>query len=391
MTIRSGKTFLLVLLFLMELKKVERKQVIIVGATMSAVRRNILSMIEMWTGQSVRLGKSSEFTLFGNTVYCFGGDSADSYKSIRGFTSSLTLISEATTLHEDTVKECIDRTSGEGAKILSDTNPSNPFHFFKTEFIDKAGARDCSGKLQIMGVHFSMLENTTLPQDYIDRQLLLYEKGTADYDRNIMGAWTAKEGVIYTMFDENKHMIDAMPCDDGVVKYFAGVDWGYDHHGSIVVVAKMRSGKFIVVEEVAERNRDFDWWKAKAKELHERYNIHTFYCDSARPEYVQGLASSGLNAVNGNKSVLAGITKVCQVLTEERLLFIKGKFVKGCAEMYQYVWKGGDKEEPVKKHDDVLDGLRYAIYSESKKEEVTTMYTGFTGAKNGYDKKIKSF
>ena len=34
-------------------------------------------------------------------------------------------------------------------------------------------------------------------------------------------------------------------------------------------------------------------------------------------------------------------------------------------EIYNYVWKSG-KDEPIKSSDDVLDSLRYAIYSESK-------------------------
>ena len=34
-------------------------------------------------------------------------------------------------------------------------------------------------------------------------------------------------------------------------------------------------------------------------------------------------------------------------------------------EIYNYVWKNG-KDEPNKFSDDVLDSLRYAIYSESK-------------------------
>ena len=34
-------------------------------------------------------------------------------------------------------------------------------------------------------------------------------------------------------------------------------------------------------------------------------------------------------------------------------------------EIYNYVWKDG-KDEPIKQHDDVLDSLRYAIYSDLK-------------------------
>jgi hypothetical protein len=39
-------------------------------------------------------------------------------------------------------------------------------------------------------------------------------------------------------------------------------------------------------------------------------------------------------------------------------------------EIYNYVWKNG-KDEPVKTSDDVLDSLRYAIYSDSKRNGKT--------------------
>lgn len=378
---RAGKTFLLILLFLIEAKKHKGKQFIIVGSNISAVKRNILNEMENYLGTQIKLGKSNDFELFGNKVTVFQGSNADCWKSIRGFTSHLTLINEATAQHEDTIKECFDRTSGDGAKVLADTNTSNPYHFFKTNFIDKDGTRDENGKLKIMVEHFTLFDNTFLSRDYINRQLVLYEEGSCDYLREIMGSWVGKEGVVYSMFRKEKHLKDNIDIGDGIIKYFAGVDWGYQHYGSILVIAKTRSGKFYVVDEVAEQYKDIDWWLAKAKELHKQYGITKFYCDTARPEYVYKFKQH-LPTLEAKKDVVDGISFVSKLLSEDRLYIIQGKVNKLVEEMYQYVWKGGASEEVKKEFDDCQDALRYALYSENYIDKIETQYSNFKGNKS---------
>lgn len=378
---RAGKTFLLILLFLIEAKKHKGKQFIIVGSNISAVKRNIINEMENYLGRQIKLGRSNDFELFGNKVTVFQGSNADCWKSIRGFTSHLTLINEATAQHEDTIKECFDRTSGDNAKVLADTNTSNPYHSFKKNFIDKNGTRDEDGKLKIMVEHFTLFDNTFLSKDYINRQLVLYEEGGVDYLREVMGAWVGKEGVIYPMFRKEKHIVKNIPTDDGVIKYFAGVDFGWEHYGSIVVVAKTRKGRFYVVDEIAEQHKDIEWWLAKAKELHQQYGIKKFYLDWARPEYVAKFKAN-LPSIEAKKAVIEGISHVANLLSGDRLYIIEDKVVKLVEEMYQYVWKGGSSEEPKKEFDDCQDALRYALYSEDYYEKIETQYSGFTGAKN---------
>lgn len=378
---RAGKTFLLILLFLIEAKKHKGKQFIIVGSNISSVKRNIINEMENYLGKQIKLGKSNDFDLFGNKVTVFQGSNADCWKSIRGFTSHLTLINEATAQHEDTIKECFDRTSGDGAKVLADTNTSNPYHFFKTNFIDKGGTRDEKGKLKIMVEHFTLFDNTFLSKEYIDRQLVLYEEGSCDYLREVMGTWVGKEGAVYNMFRKEKHLKNSIDTNDGVVKYFAGVDFGWEHYGSIIVVAKTRKGNFYVVDEVAEQHKDIEWWLNKAKELHEQYGIKKFYLDWARPEYVAKFKAN-LPSIEAKKDVVEGIAHVSKLLSEERLFIVENNVSKLIEEMYQYVWKGGTSEEPKKEFDDCQDALRYALYTEDYYEKVDTQYSNFKGAKS---------
>ena len=57
------------------------------------------------------------------------------------------------------------------------------------------------------------------------------------YDRDILGTWVASEGVVYQDFNKDKHYIKNIDKVD-IKKYFCGVDFGWEHYGSIVVVGK---------------------------------------------------------------------------------------------------------------------------------------------------------
>ena len=388
---RSGKTYLLVFMFLLEARRYMNmnRQFIIVGATTSAVRRNILNEMENYLGRPIKLGKYNEFDLFGNKCYIFGGDSSDSYKQIRGFTSSLTLISEATTLHEEAIKEAMDRTSGitpdgRPAKILMDTNPENPSHFVKTNYVDKGGERNADGQLVIYTEHFCMLDNTTLSQEYLQRQLTVYPLGSVDYKRHVLGHWVAKEGVIYYMFNEERHCINFLPAEDGVVKYFASMDWGFEHYGAFLVIAKLRSGKFVVLKEIVAKHKSIGWWVNQAKQAHAQYGLEFIYCDEARMDYINDFQTAKLPAIQANKSVVEGIDYVCELLNTDSLLIMKSACPHLIKEMYSYSWKeDASKEVPEKKWDDALDSLRYGLYTNKGREKVSQTYSNVQ-ARSGY-------
>ena len=69
-----------------------------------------------------------------------------------------------------------------------------------------------------------------------------------------------------------------------------------------------------------------------------------------------------IKCINANKKVLAGIEVVSKLLKVRKLFFIKENIDKVLEEFNLYVWNE-TTGEPVKQNDDVLDSLRYAIYS----------------------------
>jgi PBSX family phage terminase large subunit len=191
---------------------------IIGGTTQSSIRRNILNDLESILGKSITLSKDNHFKLFGNKVYCFDGANADSYKKARGFTAYGAFLNEATTLHDTFVKEVISRCSGEGARIYMDTNPENPTHTVKVDYVDKDGQRLSNGQLNIKAFNFTLYDNTFLNKEYVESIEASTPSGMF-FDRDILGVWVASEGVVYKDFNKDVHYIKDLNNID-IVKYF---------------------------------------------------------------------------------------------------------------------------------------------------------------------------
>lgn len=357
---RSGKTFILTYIFLAQLAKFKNQGLsfIIGGSTQSSIRRNILDDVEKLLGKELKLDKTNAVNIFGNKVYCFDGANADSWKKIRGFTAAGAYLNEATALHDTFVKEAISRCSYEGARILMDTNPENPMHTVKKDYIDKDGQKLSNGQLNIKSFSFSLFDNTFLNKEYIESIIKSTPSGMFT-DRDIYGKWVSAEGVVYPDFTEDL-FIDTSNIQ--YKKIFCGVDWGYEHYGCIAVIGIDFEGNYYLIEENAHQHKDIEFWVNEAKRIKETYGNVMFYADSARPEYVVKFQTEGLRCINANKSVLEGITDIA-TLFKLKKFFINKDSARFKEEIYNYVWKP-NADEPVKIMDDVMDGIRYAIHTE---------------------------
>ena len=362
---RAGKTYIMIYCFLRHIAKYENKgySFILGGTNQSSLRRNVLNDLEMIIGHEIRLAKDNHFKLFGNKIYCFDGANADAYKKVRGFTSYGAFLNEATTLHDSFVKECISRCSGEGARIYMDTNPENPTHTVKIDYIDKSGQRLENGQLNIKAFQFTLYDNTFLDKEYV-KSIEASTPSGMFYDRDILGKWVAAEGVVYKDFNREKHYIKDT---EGIQfkRYFAGVDYGWEHYGSIVVVGIDIYNNYYLLEEHSYQHKDIDQWCSIGKDIVKRYGNINFYCDHARPDYVNKMRVEGLRAINAKKDVIEGISEVAKLFKTNRLFIVEPKVKRFKEEIYNYVWKPG-KDEPIKEQDDVLDSLRYAIYTDIK-------------------------
>lgn len=359
---RAGKTYVLNWIFLNHIAKYRNKGLsfILGGANQASIRRNVLDDLENILGKQLKLNKSNAVEIFGNKIYCFDGANADAWKKVRGFTAAGAFLNEGTALHDTFVKEVISRCSYDGARIFIDTNPENPSHSVKKDYIDKTGQRLSNNTLNIKAFHFTLFDNTFLNKEYVESIINSTPSGMFT-DRDIYGRWVAAQGVIYKDFNQNKHYISSLD-NINFAKYFVGVDWGYEHFGTIVVVGIDDKENYYIVKEIAKQYEEIDYWVKEAKKIKEQFGNIPFYCDTARPEHIARFKREGIKAINANKSVISGIEQVARLFKLDKL-FIIDNAERFKEEIFMYAWneKTG---EPIKQFDDVLDSLRYAIYSD---------------------------
>ena len=376
---RSGKTYVLIIKFLMLVASMKNKnyKFIIGGATSTTIKKNVLDDMGELIGREIKVGKENSFKLFGNEVLVRAGDNSSSWKGVRGFTAYGALLNEGTALNDTFIKEAISRCSGKGSKIYIDTNPDGIMHKIKLDYVDKTGDLLSNGKLNINSIHFKLEDNTFLDPEYVESIKKVTPTGMF-YDRDILGLWVNAEGIIYKDFDSNKH-INKSTCiesvllyEEYIIEYISGVDWGFGHYGSVVVVAYTSMGRYLVLEETTETGLYVDkYWLPLLKKKNEEYKDIVFYCDSARPEYYHMALEENLEIFNANKSVNAGIEFVASLFKQDRLVLctnLGGKSLNRLQiEIASYIWsKSLGDEKPLKTNDDALDALRYALYSHHK-------------------------
>lgn len=360
---RAGKTVVNNDTFVTELSRVRKIAdrlgvdepiYILAGTSSTSIQNNVLQELYNKYGFEPKYDKHGSFVFCGVKVVQVYTGSKSGLKRARGFTAFGAYVNEASLANEVVFKEIISRCSGEGARVVWDSNPDNPNHWLNRDYIGKNDGK-------IIDFSFKLDDNTFLSKRYIDSIKAVTPKGKF-YDRDILGKWTVAEGAIYADYDSEIHVVDELP---DMRRYFAGIDWGYTHYGSIVIVGEGVDNNYYLVDGVASQFKEIDWWVEQARKLTDIYGNTPFYADSARPEHVARFDNEGFDISNANKSVIAGIELIAKLFKEQKL-YVKRDFVpRFFDEIFQYRWKeNSTKDEPLKEFDDVLDSVRYALYSD---------------------------
>lgn len=363
--IRAGKTLIDNDLFLLELKRVRKladkmnvaePMYILAGVSSKTIQNNILSELTNRYGITFRFDKHGSFKLFGVKVVTAFTGSISGLGAIRGMTSFGAYINEASLANRDVFAEINNRCSVSGARIILDTNPDNPQHWLKRDYIDN---KDKDAK--IISFRFTLDDNTVLGDDFIKGIKASTPSGML-YDRNILGMWVSGEGMVYRDFDKKRMTVQALPEH---LTYYVGVDWGYaeGHAGALLVFGDDDAGNTYLVEEHVHEYREVEtYWLPLAYSIMEHFGDGVpFYCDTARPEYVAQFKRRGINVRPTSKRKMIGIEAVASRMKRGKF-FVTKHVPKFLDEIYTYVWdeKTG---EPVKKNDDTLDAMRYAVYN----------------------------
>lgn len=250
-------------------------------------------------------------------------------------------------------------------QIAAATNPAQPTHWLKRRFTPPTESR--------VYLHASTLDNPALPTDYVTSALSM---GSGFFrKRYIEGEWAAAEGAIWTLPD------DSIRLDPGPFKRtVAGVDWGFVHAFSCVVVGQSGSGRLAVLDEVYEKGRMLNQVIPALQFLRETHKIDTFYADPSEPAYIAECRAAGLPMKEARNDVLPGINAVSEAITRGMTVAPSCSGLLG--EIPGYTWQQGRTgitEKPIEVNDDACDALRYAVFSLTAPQGGWASVTEWTG------------
>lgn len=388
--VRSGKTFVDNYLFISEIYRVsqvakqrddQHPQYILAGFSSNTIYTNVIASLNTQFGIDLTTDRHGHYHLFSVDIVPAYTGSVRGMSAIRGMTSYGAYLNEASLATHDVFQEIIDRCSIEGSRIICDTNPDNPEHWLKKDYIDNDDP-----KARIKSFSFTIDDNTHLPKEYVDTLKATTPSGMF-YDRRIKGLWVTGEGAIYRDFDERKMVVDSVPK---MVRYIAGVDWGYNHPCSITVFGVDDQENYYLVDERTERFKEIDYWTEVAKQLQKKYGYKMpFYADTARPEHIDHFIHEGINCKYGWKSVVPGIEIVAELMKSGHFFVQKGHTQNFMEEIYNYQWDDKAEDKPVKEMDHVMDSMRYCLATPIHEQEQKSYYP--TNDKKNIAKGLKRF
>lgn len=112
------------------------------------------------------------------------------------------------------------------------------------------------------------------------------------------GEWCIAEGAVWPEYDKGVHHL-TLARDErgwistetirelGITQFFAGVDFGIDDAGCLVVGGYTKERKVIVLYVVYHSQRGLQWWTDWVVAIHARHPLQLMFCDHNRPDWTQ--------------------------------------------------------------------------------------------------------
>ena len=222
-SVRSGKTWISLLKWAIWVgQQAQDKQFLMVGKTITTLKRNCLVLLEELIGDNITYSISQKkAVIFGRIVWLEGANDERSESKIRGMTLMGVYIDELTQIPQDFYLMALSRLSEKGAVFLATTNPDHPKHYVKTDIID-------NDLLDKQVIKFLIDDNIFLDETYKDN--LKKEYSGVFYQRFILGEFVRAEGIIFPEFANNSDRWIIKKED--VPKTFRSVEVGFDIGGN---------------------------------------------------------------------------------------------------------------------------------------------------------------
>ena len=394
--IRSGKTVSMSLSFAMwAMSTFNGQNFAMCGKTIGSFRRNVLFWLKLMLksrGYSVIDRRADNLIIIRkgdteNYFYIFGGKDERSQDLIQGITLAGVFFEEVALMPESFVNQATGRCSVEGSKFWFNCNPDGPYHWFKVNWIDKstgylgkerveqirkkaAEEGKDPGLKEILYLHFTMDDNLSLSEEIKARYRSMYIG--VFFKRYILGLWAAAEGVIYDMFDPEKHVKNIKEFFQILVNgnRYVSCDYGTQNATVFLLWNKGIDGKWYCIREYYYSGRDKGKQKTDAeyaddlKKWLDGTRIKAMIVDPSAASFIAELRKRGYKVIKANNDVLDGIRLVGMLLNLEMLIF-SSSCTETIKEFASYIWdeKAAEhgEDKPVKQHDHGCDAVRYFV------------------------------
>ena len=303
-----------------------------------------------------------------------GGAKADSYKKIRGNSYGMWIATEINLHHDKTIKEAFNRTAAaRDRKFFWDLNPDNPNADIYASYIDLYRKKQESGEL-LGGCnyeHFILDDNPNILDERKAEIKSQYDAGSLWYRRDIEGIRCAAEGLVYDMFDENKHIV-ATSDSDLTGSIYISCDYGTQNATVFHMWQKGTDGIWYCIREYYYSGRDTRKQKTDAEYVSDMRDfinddpIRAIIVDPSAASFITALRKAGYSVMRANNDVANGIREVSTYL-RRGLMKYDDSCVNTFKEYRSYIWdsKAADRgvDAPVKENDHAMDADRYFIYT----------------------------
>lgn len=228
-SVRSGKTITCTVRWLGFLLSSPHDEFLMSGKTIATLERNVLrSFFKILNTEGISYHHDRYHNILtiapnsiNKTIYLMGFNDEGATDIVAGMTVGGWYGDEVTRNPKSTVEMAISRCSLPGAKMFLNMNPSSPYHYLYTDYINNKELIN-SGTVKVW--KFLLEDNPNLPKQYVEELIRVNKKNPLFYKRNILGQWVMAEGAIYDMFNEDIHVFKNTPkineinicCDYGV-------------------------------------------------------------------------------------------------------------------------------------------------------------------------------
>lgn len=364
-SIRSGKTVSMTIGFILwSMTCFNNQSFAICGRTIEALRRNVIVHVPTWLeGLFTVVERRSENKIIisvagrSNTYYLFGGRDESSYALIQGITLAGVLFDEVALMPRSFVEQAMARCSVSGSKFWFNCNPESPEHWFYKEWITRRNSRN------MLYLHFTMDDNLSLDEKIKKRYEGMYSG--VFYDRYIRGLWTVAEGLIYTMFNKEYHVVPSVSRD--YEEYYISCDYGTLNPTSAGLWG-FCSGKWYRIREYyydgrkEQRQRTDEEHYEAVEALASDLSIRKLIVDPSAASFIEVIRRHDRFIVEpASNRVLDGIRDVATHLNAGDILICD--CCEDCIrEFGLYRWDEKSAEDrPIKANDHTMDDVRYFV------------------------------